>query len=134
MSIKFLLIIEIALRIYQRGETHSFSPSVSEIFHANGQTKANTKILINNAHIIYELVRIYSWVEQGRRGGGSERTELRPCSCNQTEIRKFTRLFVDHKLRISSSLLIINFAYLWNFTVSPRYALAEVLQLPINLM
>lgn len=32
------------------------------------------------------------------------------------------------------SLLIINFAYLWNFAVSPRYALAEVLQLPINLV
>lgn len=36
------------------------SQSVSEIFHANGQTKANTKILINNALIIYGLVRIYT--------------------------------------------------------------------------
>lgn len=46
---------------------------------------------------------------------------------------KSFRLFVDQKLRISFSL-IINFAYLWNFGVSPRYALAGVLQLPINLV
>lgn len=64
---------------------------------------------------------------------GSEWTELRPCSCNNNNNNKSLRLFVDQKLRISFSL-IINFAYLWNFAVSPRYALDGVLQLPINLV
>lgn len=75
---------------------------------------------------------LWEYTQQGKGGEWSEWTELRPCSCNYNN-SKSLRLFVDQKLRISFSL-IINFAYLWNFGVSPRYALAGVLQLPINLV
>lgn len=75
---------------------------------------------------------LWEYTQQGKGGEWSEWTKLRPCSCNNNN-SKSLRLFVDQKLRISFSL-IINFAYLWNFGVSPRYALAGVLQLPINLV